>query len=99
MKNISIGINFTIPIPANTEVSLIRILPTQSTPTLRIGTTLNGTDIMNDTLINEFIKVKSDAFFIPGGMLFFTFSGEMGLKGKLFGKNKPVDIGGNNGNT
>lgn len=70
--------DFTMIIEANREVSIIRILPVTGTPTLRIGITSSGDEIMLDTVVDTYIKVDTDKFFLSGGIIYFTFSGTDG---------------------
>lgn len=66
--------NTNVPIPADTFVQRISVVPTSGTPTIRIGTTANGTDIMPDTVINGFQQSLIQEYFASLGYLYITFT-------------------------
>jgi len=65
-------------IAANNLIVVISVTPVTGTPTLRIGITPNGQEILLDTLINKFTKVQADQYFSASGTVYFTFSGSAG---------------------
>lgn len=62
-------------IAANTKVLTIDISGTAGSPTLRIGTTPNGIEIMDDTEIGNSQPVNVDLYFPDAGTIYFTLSG------------------------
>ena len=59
-------------ISANTLLKSISMIPVTGTPTIRIGTTLNGTDIMGDTAISAFKIIKPDLYFAADSIIYIT---------------------------
>lgn len=61
-------------IPANSWIGHLFLIAVTGTPTLRIGTTPNGTDIMGDTVINSSMQeLTLDQYFENQTTLYFTF--------------------------
>lgn len=67
--------NTTYLIVANTFVSSIEATSIGGTPTLRIGTTANGTEMLEDTVIGAFQNVRTDQYFTASQLLYFTVTG------------------------
>jgi len=67
-----------IAINTDTYVDSLALLPVTGTPTIRIGTTANGTDIMGDTVISGFNQVTVNKYFQAGGILYVTQSANNG---------------------
>ena len=53
IKLAGVSVNATQAIPANTFIQDIALTATSGSPTIRLGTTPNGTDIMPDTVIGN----------------------------------------------
>jgi hypothetical protein len=66
--------NTTQAIAANTYVSKISIMPLAGTATIRIGTTPNGFDIMQDTLISGFQPVLVQEDYAVNTTIYITFT-------------------------
>lgn len=64
----------TQAILANTFVSKIFLSATSGNPTLRIGTTPNGVDIMPDTVIGNMNEVDWSNYYLNAGTIYFTWS-------------------------
>lgn len=79
IKHPAINATFTQNIGTNNFVKNISISQCQGTPTVRIGLTPNGQEILEDTVINDFVDNKSDQYFPNGGVIYFTFSGAAGF--------------------
>ena len=65
-------------IAPNTYIGTFSLINTAGTPTIRIGTTPNGTDIMPDTLINGLQVVDLQKYFQTATTLYITFTGTAG---------------------
>lgn len=67
-------------IPGNTLVAQIALIATSGTPTIRIGTTPNGIEIMDDTVIDgtdqQLLQVQE--YFLTAGNLYITFTSGSG---------------------
>lgn len=82
----SIGVDTTHVISANCEVTSISISKIHGNPTLRIGSYLNGDDLMGDTPIIDYLKIRTDRYFERGGRVYFTFlpdPGEVNINIKI----------------
>jgi hypothetical protein len=66
---------FTQVIPANTWVERIIVLPQSGTPTIEIGTTLDGSDVLSPTLIGNSLPLMIQEYFTNETVLYFTVSG------------------------
>jgi hypothetical protein len=66
---------FTQDIPANTWVERIIVLPQSGTPTIEVGTTLGGSDILPPTLIGNSLPIMIQEYFTNETTLYFTVSG------------------------
>ena len=75
MKLMGINANTSVNIPANSYVKTIFISETTSTPTVRIGTTPNGTDIMPDTLVGAFSQTTIEEYFASLTTFYITITG------------------------
>lgn len=71
----SVSGTFNQPFGANQSASKIELLPVVGTPTIRIGTTAGSDNVLLDTVLSTYLKIHSDVYFLPGGNLYFTFSG------------------------
>jgi len=73
--------NLNQTIDANTFVQFITIFPVAGTPVIRIGTTPNGVDLMDDTLIDNsqsYYPVQVQQYFLATGTIYFTFTSGSG---------------------
>jgi hypothetical protein len=59
-------------IPANTLVDAISLIPVTGTPSVRIGTTPGGNEIMDDTVISGFKKIEPELYCQNATILYFT---------------------------
>lgn len=75
LKLNGISANNTQIIPADTFVNSIFISATIGTPTIRIGTTPNGTDICPDVQPGSFQAIMVQQYFPTGITLYLTLSG------------------------
>lgn len=62
---------------AKTLLEEILLLPISGTPTIRIGTTQGGDEIMEDTAIDGFHKILPDTYFEVDSLLYVTFTGDI----------------------
>lgn len=65
-------------IQANTFVTNIYLTPTVGTPTLRVGITPGGSELLDDTVIEFMQPINANQLFTVIGALYFTFSGSVG---------------------
>lgn len=70
--------NLSQAILANTYVVDMQIRPLSGTPTLRVGLTPNGQEIMVDTVINDAQPVVIQLYFSTAGLLYFTWTSGIG---------------------
>lgn len=71
--------NTTIAIPANSNILDMAIVAASGTPTIRIGTTPNGEEIMEDTVITSIpTPIVVNQYFGGAGTLYITFSSGVG---------------------
>lgn len=75
LKIPGINANTTQVIAANTYIEAISIAAANGSPTLRIGTTPNGTDIMPDTAIGASQSVSVQLYCANSTTLYFTLTG------------------------
>lgn len=75
LKLTGVNANTNQDIPDNTFLQDIFISATVGTPTLRIGTTPNGTDIMPDTAPGSFSQVSVQQYIATATTLYITISG------------------------
>lgn len=66
--------NFNSNFPANTMIRSISIVALVNTPTVRIGTTPNGEEIMPDTVTGDSIDVTVNYYCKVATILYFTFA-------------------------
>lgn len=69
---------FSQAIIANTMVLSIFLTTLSGTPTIRIGTSLNGEEILPDTEIDTYQLVSAQQYFLASGALYFTWTGGIG---------------------
>jgi hypothetical protein len=62
-------------IAANTKIVTIDIAGIAGAPTMRIGLTPNGTEIMDDTPIGNLVPVVPDYYAADASILYFTIAG------------------------
>jgi hypothetical protein len=70
-----INANITQVIPANTWLESILVRTASGTPTIRVGTTPNGTDVMPDTQPGATSEVLVQEYFPTDTTLYITISG------------------------
>lgn len=70
--------NFSQAILANTYIVDMQVRPLSGTPTLRVGLTPNGQEIMDDTVINAAQAVVIQLYFANAGLLYFTWTSGSG---------------------
>lgn len=75
LKQNGISANAQQIIPSDTFLQAIYISATAGTPTIRIGTTPNGTDICPDVQPGAFQSVIVQQYFSGGATLYLTLSG------------------------
>ncbi len=68
----NIQANTIIPIPGNSFILSMALVATSGTPTIRIGTTPNGTDIMDDTIINGTITPIAVQQYFPANTTLYV---------------------------
>jgi hypothetical protein len=73
-KYVDANQNFSQDLSANVMVTTISITNISSAPTLRIGTTPNGQEILSDLVITNTIIVTAQQYFIAGGTVYFTWT-------------------------
>jgi hypothetical protein len=73
-KYIDANQNFSQSISANVMVTNISITNISASPTLRIGITPNGQEILSDTVITNFILVNAQQYFLASGTVYFTWT-------------------------
>lgn len=66
--------NITQAIAANTFIQRISLFHAGGTPTVRVGTTPNGTDIMPDIAVTDFIPIPYDQYTESGLTIYFTIN-------------------------
>ena len=66
--------NITQPIAANSWIDKITVFFKSGAPTIRIGTTPNGTDIMNDIVVESFVVVKPEIYAPTATDIYFTIN-------------------------
>ena len=66
---------FTLDIPANTFIYQIFTKILLATPSIRIGTTLNGEEILPETLVSNGIVTLLTQYFVAATTLYFTITG------------------------
>lgn len=66
--------NFSQAISANVMVTTISITDISASPTLRIGTTPNGQEILSDLAITNTIIVTAQQYFLTAGTVYFTWT-------------------------
>lgn len=66
--------SFAQAISANVMVTTISITNISSSPTLRIGITPNGQEILGDIAITNTIIVTAQQYFLTAGIIYFTWT-------------------------
>ena len=79
LKYPAVNASFTKNIGTNVFLKNISISQCQGIPTIRIGITPDGQEILQDTVISNFVNNESDQYFQVGGVVYFTFSGTVGF--------------------
>lgn len=83
--------NITQAIAANTFIQRISLFHAGGTPTVRVGTTPNGEQILPDTLITDFIPIPYDVHTSAGMTLYFTInSGSIDIRIDVTDNYKPA---------
>jgi hypothetical protein len=77
-QNHIISANTPLAFFAKTLLDQILVLPIVGTPTIRIGTTPGGEELMEDTAIDGFQKVNADKYFEVDSLIYVTFTGDTG---------------------
>jgi hypothetical protein len=67
--------NTTYAVPANAFISEIDILATSGAPSVNIGTTPNGTDILDVTQPANFAHAEVEAYYAASAPMYITISG------------------------
>jgi hypothetical protein len=75
LKLPGVSANTTQAINANTFIQSISLSATSGTPTIRIGTTANGTDVMLDTKPGSFTQTTIQRYFSAAATLYITVTG------------------------
>jgi hypothetical protein len=70
-----ISANSTYIVPADSFVGVISATTASGTPTLRIGTTPNGQEIMADQLVGTLAQAMPNEYFAADTILYFTITG------------------------
>ena len=70
-----VAANTTQDIPANSFINDVFLFPASGTPTVRIGTAPNGTDLMPDTVINSFSQATIQQYFANDTTIYITITG------------------------
>lgn len=65
-------------IQANTFITNIYLTPTIGTPTLRVGITPGGNELLDNTVLDFMQPINANQLFTAIGALYFTFSGSVG---------------------
>lgn len=73
-KYVNANQNFSQAISANVLVTTITITNISSSPTLRIGITPNGQEILGDIAITNTIIVTAQQYFLSTGIIYFTWT-------------------------
>lgn len=76
---LSISGSMQTAIAPNTYVKGISILSSEGSPTIRAGITIEGEELIADTIISGFHQEDANEYFPLGGLIYFTFSGNPGL--------------------
>lgn len=66
-------------VPDNTLLNSVSLFPAQGTPTIRIGTTDGGNEILDDTEVVAFQKIELDKYFADETILYVTTTAGAGL--------------------
>lgn len=74
-----VSVNAIQALPANVFIEQISIVPVSGSPTIRIGTTPNGTNILADTVISSFQAVLVQSYLASSSNLYITFSAGSGV--------------------
>jgi hypothetical protein len=67
--------DFTLSIPADTWIEQIFVTPQTGTPDIKIGTSLHGNEILDTTLIGNYIPVQVQLYFTNSATIYFEASG------------------------
>lgn len=70
--------NTNADVAAGTLITNIFLVPQTGLVTLRIGTTPNGQEILQDLQINGFQQITAQQYFQGAGTLYFTFTSGSG---------------------
>lgn len=70
-----VNLNTVQTIPFNTWLNQIIVATTAGGPTLRIGTTANGTELCDDTLVGAYFRIPAGLYFPNNQDIYFTISG------------------------
>ena len=65
----------SVSIPENSYIQNFFIKPLTGTPSIRIGTTVGGNDILDDILIDIFLIQKYEELYNSSDSIYFTISG------------------------
>lgn len=69
------GTSQSYAVPADTFIVKIDVINASGAPSLNIGTSPNGTDILPITVISGFQDINLSAYFQNAGMIYFSVSG------------------------
>lgn len=72
---IGLSANYIQEITAGTFITYILIIGKTGTPSINIGLTSGGGEILPSTLVGQFIPIQAQQFFGAGGNLYFNISG------------------------
>ena len=66
--------NFSLAFPANTMIKVISMVGIVNTPTIRIGITPNGQEILPDTIVDQSMDETVQYYCKVATTLYFTFT-------------------------
>jgi hypothetical protein len=72
-QNENVNASFSVAFPANTYLPSIAVTNVSGFPTVAIGTTAGGTDILEMTTINQFTLITFQSYFLNSVTIYFTW--------------------------
>ena len=78
IKQKGITANFNQAIAANTFISQLSLFVVSGTPTVRVGITPNGTEILPDTALSGSQLITVQDYFASAGTVYITFTSGTG---------------------
>jgi len=67
------NVNFTQVFPANTKLQQVSMVALEGTPTIRVGTTPNGHDLVEDTVVDQSNDYVLQYYCKQATTVYFTF--------------------------